>query len=186
VLFQNTLLRQGFFDNFLSKKKILDDSASPKQGGIAKVGARAPPPRAYGRKVGRLLLDVMKAAFSSALFLSGLEGGPTERILEAFCEAVVEEKAIVNRMSTCLSQDEHLVDLSVTDRLLLVTTMTMMLSTEMHNPAAQKNRIWTREKFAHVGVVDCGIQPSVMKKIYDRIREFPILNPDTGTGSPGT
>jgi len=279
----------GFFDNFI-KKKVMDDNhnVSPKTG-----GSFPPPPRAYGRKVGRMLLDLMKAAFSQALFLSGLEGAPTERILEAFCEAVVEEKAIVNRLSTCLiltpegpggpsqtnnnagssgdnagpgtvagqnnsgggsntnaggpnnsnnnnnqdrsgnnnagtgannnsgnpnntnnqdnnnqnnnqntntnnnnnqntsgqntgssSSSNNNVQLSITDRLLLVTTMTMMLSTEVHNPAAMKNRIWTRDKFAHVGIVDCGVQASVMKKIYDRIREFPILGMGEG-GSPG-
>lgn len=66
-------------------------------------------------------------------------------------------------------------ELSVQDRLLLVTTMTMMLSTEIHNPAIpSRQKVWTREKFQSVGVLDCGVQPSVMKKIYDRVREFPL------------
>ena len=63
-----------------------------------------------------MLLDLMKSAFSQALFLSGLEGGPTERVLEAFCEAIVFEKQIVLRLNSCLSHEEHLSELNLTDR----------------------------------------------------------------------
>ena len=54
------------------------------------------------------------------------------------------------------------------DRMLLVATMSMMLSVETHNPAVKK-KIWTRDKFSSVGVMDCGVIPSVMKKIREVI-----------------
>ena len=93
-------------------------------------------------------------------------------------------KRIWNKITHSFLRHDEWSHLVSAFRLLLLTTMTMMAATELHNPQmVDRKKVWTREKFATVGITDCGISAVVMKKIFDRIREFPNFFDTMGEGS---
>mmetsp|Transcript_21998 Transcript_21998/g.55450 ORF Transcript_21998/g.55450 Transcript_21998/m.55450 type:complete len:1070 (-) Transcript_21998:398-3607(-) len=129
--------------------------------------------RTYSRKVGRMLLDLIKAAFMQAVLFSPGAFRESDPLIRAFCSAVLEQEEIVRRVRIVLvpkqSGEAERSDLSehadFLERILLLVTMTLFL-------ASNEPGVWDREAFAQS---DIGIHPAVLKKIYDRSEEIRLL-----------
>ncbi|CAD7938103.1 unnamed protein product [Amoebophrya sp. A25] len=134
----------------------------------------SPVSRNYARRVGRMMLDVMKAGFTQALLFPGGKG--TERLLDAFVDGIIAVEGIMEKLKPCflsrtgggVSRDSA-EEMPLSDRVLLICTMTMMLA-----GGSQRNR-WSREKFVAVGLNDAGVHENVMKKIFDKIDDFGLV-----------
>lgn len=122
------------------------------------------------RENGDLFVGAMRSFFAGAVRMSQLEADPVQRVVEAFADALIADKAFfTNFTPSMLPEMERTTYAKPEDVLFGLTYMTIMLNTDMHNKQVS-HKMWDLKKFAGAGK-DCGVTPGLMTQVFKNVEK---------------
>jgi len=103
--------------------------------------------------------------------MSQLEANPVQRVIEAFADALVADKAFLESFTASMLPEEERKTYRTPEEVIFgLTYTTVMLNTDLHNEqVAQK--MFDVKKFTGAPAKDCGVTGGLMMQIFKHIQK---------------
>jgi len=93
-----------------------------------------------------------------------------QRVVEAFAEALVSDRAFLDCFTaSMLPEEERKEQKKTEDVIFMLTYMTIMINTDLHNHKVA-NKMWDVKKFVRAHR-DCGVTTGLMNEIFKHIQK---------------
>lgn len=119
---------------------------------------------------GDVIMDALRSYFATALHMSQLEADCVQRVIEAFAEAMVNDKSFLDPFTASMLPEKDRKTYCTPEEVIFgLAYTTMMLNTDAHSQqVAQK--MWDLKKFTAAGK-DCGVTPGLMQQIFKNVQK---------------
>lgn len=119
---------------------------------------------------GDMIVSALRSFFATALRMSQLEANPVQRVIEAFADALVNDRAFLASFTpSMLPAKDRKQYKNPEDVIFGLTYTVMMLNTDTHNKQVA-SKMFDAKKFAGAGK-ECGVTPGLMLQIYKNVQK---------------